>query len=661
MYPFGSPYNALLQPAYDQSTHVPGCQCDPCKYRFYQYTQQQEQLQNAKASQEARNAQLKLLDDMVKQAKVEREAKEQREQEKLLKEAKERLEHIELGKKQQEEDEKRGKKIKEEEARRKDRRERHARSDSHHYYGPVTMSIRKVKCGLERPSCERCISTGRKCDGYQQMPSHQPQPQRALDTPSDLGRTQCEKLCLDFYYSVSAPTYVNFGSHYFWNSLVIQACYHQDAIRHLVIASTSLDLATQKRMAEEKAREAFAIHYGIALRLLSSAKEPEPEIMLMACLLFILCDEYNNDPSGVRTHLTAGKRILRGLASKNSAHMKDSLSELAPIFTRFEDQSDQFEISPRSEAVLNETDSTFWSRYSKPVFKPGPARGSVFMGYSSMAIATHCLQKLAPSCFAPANERAYQHVPRSRFHVVPSVTSQLDQWLTYFRKFVSNMSSAEYDRKINEINTLFATQICLDIMSRCAPYLREDIYDLHEARFKIAFDKLSFVLNETTPEALKERAVCPLYFIAAHCRTPLIRRRATEWLKLCGWTGIRMATIAQQIINMEERIDWTSSATDVPAERRVQVLDVSFSAAKADVQPLTLIEKGAGRDSVCVMSYAKKPWDGSNNDVHIFRWADLPASDEALHASVRQLLGRVARFELIAAGSHDSGTSSAAT
>jgi hypothetical protein len=143
MYPFDSIHHAALGPAYDQPMHVPGCQCDPCRYRFYQFIQQQEQFQKAKAESDARGTQLKLLDDMVKQAKVEKEAKEQREHERLVKEAKERLELIELGKKQQEEHEKIGKKIKEEEARRKERREerRHARRDSHHYYGPVTMSF----------------------------------------------------------------------------------------------------------------------------------------------------------------------------------------------------------------------------------------------------------------------------------------------------------------------------------------------------------------------------------------------------------------------------------------------------------------------------------------------------------------------------------------
>jgi hypothetical protein len=32
--------------------------------------------------------------------------------------------------------------------------------------GCITCKIRRVKCGEERPSCLRCSSTGRKCDGY---------------------------------------------------------------------------------------------------------------------------------------------------------------------------------------------------------------------------------------------------------------------------------------------------------------------------------------------------------------------------------------------------------------------------------------------------------------------------------------------------------------
>ncbi|KAL2807765.1 hypothetical protein BJX63DRAFT_60948 [Aspergillus granulosus] len=32
--------------------------------------------------------------------------------------------------------------------------------------GCITCKIRRVKCDEGKPSCSRCVSTGRKCDGY---------------------------------------------------------------------------------------------------------------------------------------------------------------------------------------------------------------------------------------------------------------------------------------------------------------------------------------------------------------------------------------------------------------------------------------------------------------------------------------------------------------
>ncbi|TEY71535.1 hypothetical protein BOTCAL_0091g00200 [Botryotinia calthae] len=35
-------------------------------------------------------------------------------------------------------------------------------------------TVRRVKCDEGRPSCQRCISTGRKCDGYEKESSDSP-------------------------------------------------------------------------------------------------------------------------------------------------------------------------------------------------------------------------------------------------------------------------------------------------------------------------------------------------------------------------------------------------------------------------------------------------------------------------------------------------------
>lgn len=465
-------------------------------------------------------------------------------------------------------------------------------------------------------------------------------PQKALNTPSGLGQTRCEKLCLDFFYHVSAPSYVNFGSHYFWNSLVIQACYQEDAIRHLILASTSLDLRERKQMSAAKAELGFAMHYGRALELLASATDPGEEIMLMACLLFILCSELNNDPAGVRRHLTAGRRILRGLAGRKSAYLNDSLQEVAPIFKRLEFTSGPANVPIVIDGQICPKMSSEWTERANKGINSVFERHSIFQGFSTLAIAAHCLQSLAPPCFAPAPDGS--HLPKSTFHVVPVATAQLHQWIIYLHALVARMTPEERLERSHDIANLTAMQMCLSIMSRCAPYLNEGAYDQFDAQFEMAREQLAFVLDDDVPETIRERAVCPLYFIAAHCRSPKTRRMAVEYLKLCGWPGIRMAALAQQIVNLEERTDWTGCSAQVPVDRRLNVLDVAFTSRRQDRTGSPPAE-----GSCCVISYAKTPFDGSNNDVLIYRWSDLPA-DDVLQASVQQLIRRVTRFELVA-------------
>ena len=38
------------------------------------------------------------------------------------------------------------------------------------YTGCLTCRMRKVKCGEEKPTCARCNSTRRQCDGYSTLP-----------------------------------------------------------------------------------------------------------------------------------------------------------------------------------------------------------------------------------------------------------------------------------------------------------------------------------------------------------------------------------------------------------------------------------------------------------------------------------------------------------
>ncbi|EPE04963.1 c6 zinc finger domain-containing protein [Ophiostoma piceae UAMH 11346] len=155
--------------------------------------------------------------------------------------------------------------------------------------GCITCKIRKVKCDEAKPYCTRCTRTGRKCDGYldaaalairrrrrrrsthpdtSQDESTQSTPQ--LDTDQQYlaglsaagqrrGKTASSKTSLssspsvsawatsaqekhafDFFQNTTAPCLAGDLDAVFWRVLVLQVCHSEPAVRHAVLAISSL-------------------------------------------------------------------------------------------------------------------------------------------------------------------------------------------------------------------------------------------------------------------------------------------------------------------------------------------------------------------------------------------------------------------------------------
>ena len=69
--------------------------------------------------------------------------------------------------------------------------------------GCITCKARKVKCDEQKPHCQKCLSLGRTCEGYQDSPAHSPP---LLASPSQmlqLGKN--EKRSYEFFLSFAAP------------------------------------------------------------------------------------------------------------------------------------------------------------------------------------------------------------------------------------------------------------------------------------------------------------------------------------------------------------------------------------------------------------------------------------------------------------------------
>ncbi|KAG0650452.1 Aspercryptin biosynthesis cluster-specific transcription regulator atnN [Hyphodiscus hymeniophilus] len=131
--------------------------------------------------------------------------------------------------------------------------------------GCVTYKIRRVKCGEAKPSCLRCTSTGRKCDGYVSPPARQnskstprktPAPksastQSANGTPAsaiaisrspstDISGIPSQRRSFHYFRMRNMSLMPGNFEPYFWDHLVLQYSHRDPTIRYSLIALSTI-------------------------------------------------------------------------------------------------------------------------------------------------------------------------------------------------------------------------------------------------------------------------------------------------------------------------------------------------------------------------------------------------------------------------------------
>lgn len=173
----------------------------------------------------------------------------------------------------------------------------------------AAFSVRRIKCDEGKPACAKCLNTGRKCDGYQRRGSSSSEIMKIhpgnsmsevlpLRNPSvEFFGSEQERRCFHFFRNKTVLQLSGFFESDLWNHWVLQACHHEPAIRHAVIALGSLH---ERFETEDKSvvgsnldavQGGFALEqYNHAIRQLirptSATKRPAIDVCLIACVLF---------------------------------------------------------------------------------------------------------------------------------------------------------------------------------------------------------------------------------------------------------------------------------------------------------------------------------------------------------------------------------------
>lgn len=218
----------------------------------------------------------------------------------------------------------------------------------------ISPRIRRVKCDEAKPSCQRCLNTGRKCDGYSSdILISSKETKNTLDLIQRIsthipGNTE-EKRGFHYFLQNTASELSGYYDSSFWESLILAASAQEPSLRHAVIAIGALhEDFSQKRLAyspsspdeygTEFALGQYSKAIGALRRSLSSGKQ-EPLTALMSCILFVCFDSLRGWFESAMVHLQSGLRILRDMrmrAAKDDHIIEDNI---APLFMRLSIQS----------------------------------------------------------------------------------------------------------------------------------------------------------------------------------------------------------------------------------------------------------------------------------------------------------------------------------
>ncbi|OAL23472.1 hypothetical protein AYO22_06522 [Fonsecaea multimorphosa] len=202
--------------------------------------------------------------------------------------------------------------------------------------GCATCRVRKVKCDENKPFCQKCVSTGRTCDGYQS-------PFIILTSQQPINNAHAGKSNSDVAFPSIRPTFTEIApedidllNRYFSTKTlfdvvlgcdeearqILQASLTDPPIRHAVLSLKALreDLETfGDDLASVVAQQSPSQHYGLqqysmALRglasNLSSLGSNGLKSVLLCCQIFISIEQVRKNYTAMAQHIIQGLRIM---------------------------------------------------------------------------------------------------------------------------------------------------------------------------------------------------------------------------------------------------------------------------------------------------------------------------------------------------------------
>ncbi|CAK47742.1 transcriptional regulator family: Fungal Specific TF [Aspergillus niger] len=426
---------------------------------------------------------------------------------------------------------------------------RRRRSSKKSKTGCRTCRLRHVKCDETPGMCQRCTSTGRKCDGYdaERLPNRRTTATLTELAP-DIARrfrwklTSDEQRCISFFQNRIGPSIVAYFDCVLWQRLVLQLSQVEPAAFHALVAFSAVYADYEARGIPvdkddmDNTLQRFALDQcARAYRWLNSRSASQDpgfrDIMLVCCVLFIMVEWMRGQYDTATIHLKNGLRILEDdqtLTAATAAFssvfgqcLGESLASLKVQSTYFGIEEPTQPQSPKSSdpgtPVLD--DKVFHSLLdARLTFEP--LMGEIFQFH---LFTSRLSEEHISFNYSQLSDIQFELSSRlNRFSIA----------LESFRLSSFHQLSLNAQRSLH---TMQLHQQVLSIVVHVSLIANEhDALDFYSSSFEHALSLAESIIASFADRpsvCLDMGVILPLSFVATRCREPDIRARALEVLR----------------------------------------------------------------------------------------------------------------------------------
>ncbi|GLA27993.1 hypothetical protein ACMYSQ_006873 [Aspergillus niger] len=445
--------------------------------------------------------------------------------------------------------------------------------------GCMTCRIRRVKCDETKPACQRCSSTGRKCDGYNLIPQKPPTPALGLmQMPSYwelVSGDRVETESFRFFHSVTTPNLAGFFdqgrwarrllqiSHQYpvlWHAMTAVACIHRDFMTNTtpITVSRSQD-SLQVRLALQQWNKSIQrLQELLSERVLTKF---DRLVILSVCILFITMASLQGRQWQAFVHINSGLKLIHqwNFADRGKSQRDEDLDldVLLVLFTQLDSQARPY--LPSLSNSLHWTDKQIILSPSTIPFK------TLLEACVALEVHFNSMMQIFTS------NSIYIKGPDAGIQIKKQqCLVDLTEWDARLDKYLETTPQPEDGKALK---LLYArrrlAQVALSMDLTKGELAHDDFVEDYAYMLELmgciledpmnsldsqpgSIDrpqKMSFRLETITTE--------PLFLIALRCREPTIRRQAIRLLRqyprregICE--GLAALKIAERVMEIEE-------------------------------------------------------------------------------------------------------------